>query len=157
MKLRRRTSMSRPSRKVRALAGLGAVAVSTLGVLGGSAAPALADTTRCVGAVGIPGAFACYTSPRFNQSGFEQTDVAQFPVVCYGLGCSGSVLWVFTPNDDYIGGRFTTVVYLGHTYTVYRPAMSQPYILVSDNPRLDEATTVQVLALSMALDAANTV
>jgi len=151
----RRTPLSRPSRKARALAGLGAVAVSTLGVVGMSSAPALADTTRCIGAVNTPGAFACYTSPRFNQSGFEQTDVASFPVICYGLGCSGSVLWVYTPNDDYIGGRFTTVSYLGHTYTVYRPAMSQPYILVSDNPRLDAATSLQVMALSMTLDAAN--
>ena len=151
----RRPSMSRPSRKARALVGLGAIAASTVGVLGVTSAPALADATHCVGAVETPGAFACYTSPRFNQSGFQQFDVMEFPIVCYGVGCTGSVLWLYRPNDDYIGGRFTTVSYLGHTYTIYRPADSQPYILLSDNPKLDPITQAEVMALSMSLDAAN--
>jgi hypothetical protein len=142
-------------RTARALVGIGATLVSTVAVIGGSAGAASADITRCVGAVQTPGAFACYTSPRFNQSGFEQTDIAEFPVVCYGIGCTGSVLWAYVPNDSYIDGRFTAISYLGHTYTVYRPAASQPYILTSDNPRLDDATTVEVLALSTTLDAAN--
>ena len=64
-------------------------------------------------------------------------------------------LWAYKPNDDYIGGRFTAVSYLGHTYTIYRPADSQPYVLLSDNPKLDPATQAEVLALSMTLDAAN--
>jgi hypothetical protein len=142
------------SRRTRALTGLGALVVATAGVIGGGVGPASADITRCIGAVETPGAFVCYTSPRFNQSGFQQTDVAAFPVVCFAVGCTGSVLWAYTPSD-YINGRFTSVFYLDHTYTVYRPATDQPYILTSDNPRLDPATQAQVLILSMALDAAN--
>jgi len=153
VKLRHRSKSS--FRKARALTVLGAVVVSAAAVVGASAGPASADITRCIGAVETPGAFVCYTSPRFNQSGFQQTDVATFPVVCYGLGCSGSVLWAYSPNDDYIGGRFTSVYYLGHSYAVYRPAASQPYLLTSDNTRLDPLTQAQVLALSAALDAAN--
>ena len=151
MKARHRKSTHRSAR---ALVGIGALLVSTVGVVGATAGSAVADVTRCIGAVETPGAFVCYTSPRFNQSGFQQTDIASFPVICYAAGCTGSVLWVYAPSD-YVNGRFTSVVYLDHTYTVYRPAASQPYILTSDNPRLDEATTLQVLALSMALDAAN--
>jgi hypothetical protein len=134
---------------------MGALLIATAGVVGGGVGTAAADVTRCVGAVETPGAFACYTSPRFNQSGFQKTDVAEFPVVCYGLGCSGSELWAYSPNDDYTTGRFTTVFYLDHTYTVYRPASSQPYIVTSDNPRLDPVTSLQVMALSAALDAEN--
>jgi hypothetical protein len=141
-------------RRTRALTGLGALLVATAGVVGGSVGTASADITRCVGLVQTPGAFACYTSPRFNQSGFQQTDVAEFPVVCYAAGCTGSVLWAYTPSD-YINGRFTSVYYLDHTYTVYRPAASQPYILTSDNPRLDPVTSAEVLVLSSALDAEN--
>jgi hypothetical protein len=141
-------------RAARAFVGLGAVVASTVGVVGGAVGTASADNTYCIGAVQTPGAFACYTSPRFNNSGFERTDIAEFPVVCYGVGCTGSELWAYAP-DDYVNGRFTSVYYLGHSYVVYRPAMSQPYILTSDNPRLDDATTVQVLLLSSALDAAN--
>jgi hypothetical protein len=143
------------SRRARALTGIGAMLVATAGVVGGGVGTAQADTTHCVGAVQTPGAFACYTSPRFNQSGFERTDIMEFPIVCYGVGCTGSVLWAYKPNDDYIGGRFTAVSYLGHTYTIYRPADSQPYVLLSDNPKLDPVTQAEVLALSMTLDAAN--
>jgi hypothetical protein len=81
--------------------------------------------------------------------------VAAFPIVCYGVGCTGSVLWAYKPNDDYITGRFTAVYYLGHTYTIYRPAASQPYILTSDNPHFTQAEEAEVLALSTTLDAAN--
>ena len=152
MKARHRKSLSR---RARALTGIGAMVVATAGVLGGGVGTANADATHCIGAVQTPGAFACYTSPRFNQSGFQQWNIMEFPVVCYGIGCTGDELWAYRPNDDYIGGRFTTVSYLGHTYTIYRPADSQPYILLSDNPKLDEATQLQVIALSMTLDAAN--
>jgi hypothetical protein len=107
-----------------------------------------------VGAVSTPGAFACYTSPRFNQSGFEKTDIADFPPICYGIGCTGDVLAAYTPGGE-VGGRFTSVSYLGHSYAVYRPDASQPYVVTSDNARLDQATTLQVLVLSMTLDAAN--
>ena len=141
-------------RRARALTGIGALLLATAGVVGGSVGPAAADITRCIGFVQTPGAFACYTSPRFNQSGFQQTDVAAFPVVCYAVGCTGSVLWAYMPSD-YINGRFTSVYYLGHTYTVYRPASNQPYVLTSDNQRLDPVTEAEVLALSSALDAAN--
>ena len=128
------------------LAGAGLAAVA--------AAPASADITRCVGAVQTPGAFACYTSPRFNNSGFQRTTLLDFPVVCYGLGCTSGELTAYQPADS-VSGRFTAVSYLGHTYTVYRPAGSQPYVLTSDNPRLDPVVTVEVLALASALDAAN--
>ena len=152
MKARHRKSSPR---RARALTGVGAMLVATVGVVGGSVGTASADATHCIGAVETPGAFACYTSPRFNQSGFEQWNIMEFPVVCYGIGCTGDELWAYQPNDDYIGGRFTTVSYLGHTYTIYRPADSQPYVLLSDNPKLDTATQAEVLALSMTLDAAS--
>ena len=66
------------------------------------------------------------------------------------------MLWILVPGTN-VSGQFTSVYYLNHSYAVYRPAAGQPYIVTSDNPRLDEATTVQVLALSTALDAANAV
>ena len=146
---RRRLSLSR-----RAIATVVATGLSSAGLLGLTASPASADVTRCVGAVNTPGAFACYTSPRFNQSGFEQWDIADFPVVCYGLGCTGDVLWLYKPSDE-VTGRFTSVSYLGHSYAVYRPAAAQPYVVASDNPRLDPATTLQVLVLSTSLDVVN--
>jgi hypothetical protein len=144
-----------PSRRARALTGVAALVASTAGLVGAGSGNAFADTTHCIGAVETPGAFACYTSPRFNQSGFERTDIMAFPIVCYGVGCTGSVLWAYKPNDDYIHGRFTAISYLGHSYTVYRPAASQPYILTSDNPHFDQAQEAEILALSMTLDAAN--
>ena len=152
MKARHRSS----SRRVRALVGLGVALGSSAGLVGLTAAPASADVTRCVGAVQTPGAFACYSSPRWDHSGFDKTTVAEFPVVCYAISCTTGEFHIFTPNDD-VSGRFTSVFYLNHTYTVYRPAASQPYIVTSDNPRLDDATSLQVLALSMALDAENSV
>ncbi|MGB8651308.1 MAG: hypothetical protein WCD35_11665 [Mycobacteriales bacterium] len=42
-----------------------------------------ADVTRCVGAVETPGAFACYTSPRFDHIGLTRTTVATVPVAVY--------------------------------------------------------------------------
>jgi len=144
----------RPStRRLLALVGVTAATAGSL-VIGLPAAPAGADITRCVGAVQTPGAFACYTSPRFTSSGLDKQHVADFPVVCYGLGCTASEFHVFVPGDT-VDGRFTAVYYLGHTYTIYHPAESQPYVLTSDNPRLDDATQLQVLVLSMALDTAN--
>jgi hypothetical protein len=147
---------SRPSlsRRARVLTGVGAALVSTIGVVAGSTGPAGADTTRCVGAVQTPGAFACYTSPRWDNAGLERESVATFPTICYGLGCTATDFHVFAPGDE-VDGRYTSVFYLGHSYTVYRPAATQPFVLTSDNPRLDDATTLQVLALSAALDAAN--
>ena len=140
------------ARRLGGVAAATTVAVSTLTAL--ATVPAAADITRCVGAVQTPGAFACYTSPRFNQSGFETQDVATFPIVCYGIGCTSSELTAYMPSGD-ATGRFTSVSYLGHAYTIYRPAQSQPYVLTSDNPRLDTVTEAEVLALSAALDTAN--
>jgi hypothetical protein len=142
------------ARRLRAALSLATLSASVAGVVAVAAAPASADTTRCLGAVQTPGAFACYTSPRWDHSGLERTTVAEFPVICYGLGCTAGDFHVFAPGDD-VGGRYTSVYYLGHTYTVYRPAAVQPYILTSDNPRLDPATSLQVMALSAALDATN--
>jgi len=121
------------------------------GVLTAGAAPA--DITRCVGAVETPGAFACYTSPRFDHIGLDRTEVSTVPVVCYGLGCTQHELQVFVP-DDKVGGRFTAVSYLGRTYTVYRPTSEQPYVIASDGP-FTPVEQAQVLLLSAALDAAN--
>lgn len=142
------------SATTRALTAAAAAAVASTGFVAFTAAPAAADISRCVGAVQTPGAFACYTSPRFNQSGFERTDVTDFPVVCYGAGCTGDVLYIYEPGGE-VDGRFTSVFYLGHTYEIYRPADSQPYILTSDNPNLDPLTEAQVLALSTTLDTLN--
>lgn len=117
------------------------------------ASPASADITRCVGAVDTPGAFACYTSPRFDHIGLARTTVATVPVVCYGVGCTSASQATFVP-DEQVGGRFTAVSYLGHTYTVYRPTGAQPYVLTSSSPSFDPVEQVQVLALAAALDAA---
>lgn len=138
----------------RAAAALAATSVMSTGLLGLSTGTASADVTRCVGAVSTPGAFACYTSPRFDQSGFQEWDIADFPPVCYGLGCTGDVLWLYKPGGV-VGGRFISVYYLGHSYAVYRPDSSQPYVVASDNDRLDDTTALQVVVLSMTLDAAN--
>ena len=119
-----------------------------------AAAPAQADVTRCVGAVGTSGGFACYTSPRFDHAGADQQSVGAVPVVCYGLGCTQEQLEVPLPSDT-VGGRFTSVSYLGHTYTVYRPAAGQPYLLTSTNPRAGALTMVQVMALEAALASAS--
>lgn len=122
------------------------------GALAGSAGPAAADTTRCVGAIGIPGAFACYTSPRTDHIGLDKSQVATVPVVCYGLGCTGAELQVYVPGDQ-VGGRFTAVSYLGKTFTVYRPTGEQPYVLASGGS-FTPVEEAQVLLLSAALDAA---
>jgi hypothetical protein len=144
----------RRSLSERAVAAVAATGLSSAALVGLSAGPAAADVKRCVGAVDTPGAFACYTSPRFDQSGFQEWDIAEFPVVCYGLGCTGDMLWFYKPGTD-VGGRFTSVSYLGHSYSVFRPDASQPYIVASDNQRLDPATVLQVLLVSMALDTTN--
>jgi hypothetical protein len=144
----------RPARPaVRALRGATTVlALATVGTAL-TGLPAQADVTRCVGAVGTPGAFACYTSPRFDHAGADQRSVADVPAVCYGLGCTREQLEVPLPSDT-VGGRFTAVSYLGHSYTVFRPAAGQPYVLTSTNPRFGALTTAQVLALEAALTAA---
>ena len=112
------------------------------------------DKVRCVGAVQTPGAFACYTSPRFDHVGLAQEDVADFPVVCYGIGCTTDELVLYSPDQTF-AGRFIAVSYLGHSYTVYRPDSAQPYILTSDNPRLDPVTEAEVMLLEASLTAAN--
>ena len=138
------------------LAGRLATATAAVVALvgGGLAAPAVADITRCVGAVETPGAFACYTSPRFDHIGLERTTVATVPVVCYGVGCTESELQVFLP-DDQVGGRFTSVQYLGNSYAVYRPTGQQPYVATSSAKAFTPVEEAEVLALSAALDAAN--
>jgi len=140
-------------------ASLAAVTVTAATATAGlaSIAPAAhADITRCVGVEGQQFAFACYTSPRFNHSGFDNDTVATFPTVCYAIGCTTEQVVVLTPDQSNIGtGRFTAVSYLGHSYTVYRPAASQPYVVTSDNPRATPAEQTEVLALSALLDAAN--
>jgi hypothetical protein len=147
-------------RAPRAVARLTALALTGTAagtmLAGVMAVPASADITRCVGAVGVPGAFACYTSPRFNHSGFDNQNVATLPEVCYAVGCTTAQVVVLTPDQANLGtGRFTSVSYLNHTYTVYRPADSQPYILTTDNPHLTPAEPAEVLAISTLLDAAN--
>lgn len=118
-----------------------------------AAAPARADIVRCVGAIDVPGAYACYTSPRFDHVGLGTTAVATVPVVCYGIGCTQPQLLVYVPDGD-VNGRFTAVMYLGHSYTVYRPTGAQPYVITSDNPLLTPADESEVLVISAALDAA---
>ena len=156
---RHRAAKSHPlARRV----GVGAAAAAlSAGTLAAFAAPASADTpsgggdkVRCVGAIQVEGAFACWTSPRFDHIGLDKTAIADFPVICYGAGCTGDELIVYTPATSF-AGRFIAVYYLGHTYTVYRPDDAQPYILTSDNPGFDAATAAQVLLLEAALEAAN--
>ncbi len=141
----------RAASRARRAARLGAASIAVLAT--GALLPAgaaHADVTRCVGAVATPGAFACYTSPRFDHLGADQQAVAAVPAVCYGLGCTQEQLEVPLPSDT-AGGRFTAVSYLGHSYTVYRPTAGQPYVLSSTNPRTGALTTLQVLALEAAL------
>ena len=127
-----------------------ALGITVGGVAGAGAAHA--DITRCVGAVDTPGAFACYTSPRFDHIGLDRQEVGTVPVVCYGLGCTATELQVFVPSDQ-VGGRFTAVSYLGKTFTVYRPTGEQPYVIAS-NGSFTPVQEAQVLLLSAALDAA---
>ena len=75
------------------------------------------------------------------------------PQVCFGLGCTQEQLEIFAPADSF-SGRFTAVSYLGHSYTVFRPAAGQPYVLSTTNPRLTPLTGLQALALEAALTAA---
>jgi hypothetical protein len=153
----RKPSKPTPARRVAATAAATAVGVGTLAAV---AFPASADgfssgdKVRCIGAVQTPGAFACYTSPHFDNVGLDQTAVADFPVVCFGLGCTGDELVAYAPDQTF-AGRFTAVYYLGHTYTVYRPDDAQPYILTSDNPRLDPVTAAEAMALEATLAAAD--
>ena len=126
-----------------------ASALLTGGLLTASAAHA--DTTRCIGAVDVPGAFACYTSPRTDHIGLDKAEVASVPEVCYGLGCTSPMLMIYVPSDQ-VGGRFTAVSYFGKTYTVYRPTGQQPYIIASGGT-FTPAEQAEVLALSTALDA----
>lgn len=136
-------------------AGLACGFATATALIGVGVSPAAADVTRCVGAVATPGAFACYTSPRFDHAGLDRTKVATVPEVCYGLGCTSTQLIDYTPTDTF-AGRFTAVSYLGHSYTVYRPTAAQPYVITSDNPRISPLEAAEVLALSSALDALNT-
>jgi hypothetical protein len=154
-----RHRLSRPLRRTAHVARIAAVAATattaTAGFVG-IAPVAHADITRCVGVEGQQFAFACYTSPRFNHSGFDNTTVATFPTVCYAIGCTTEQVVVLTPDQSNVGtGRFTAVSYLGHSYTVYRPAASQPYVVTSDNPRATDADNAQALAISALLDTAN--
>jgi hypothetical protein len=140
----------------RSAARLAVTATATALLAGGgalTAGAAHADTTRCIGAVGVPGAFACYTSPRFDHIGLDRSEVSTVPVVCYGLGCTDTELKVFVPADQ-VGGRFTAVSYFGKTYTVYRPTSEQPYVIASGGT-FTPVEEVQVLLLSGLLDAAN--
>jgi hypothetical protein len=140
--------MTRPLVLLARAAALSTAALA-VGVLG--AGSAQADTTRCIGAVDTPGAFACYTSPRTDHIGLDKSQLADVPVVCYGLGCTAPVLNVYVPSDQ-VGGRFTAVFYNGKTYTVYRPTSAQPYVIASGGS-FTPAEQAQVLALSTALDA----
>lgn len=143
---------SRPAvRRLAATAtALTALALGSLAAAG----PALADITRCVGAVGTDGAYACYTSPRFDHIGLGRETIATIPVVCYGVGCTSPTFAVFVPSDK-VDGRFTAVEYAGNTYTVYRPTGAQPYVLTSNAGTFTPAEQAQVLVLAALLDAAN--
>jgi hypothetical protein len=127
-----------------------ALGLTVAGVAGAGAAHA--DITRCVGAVETPGAYACYTSPRFDHLGLERRSVATLPVVCYGLACTGAELKIFVPDDE-VGGRFTSISYLGHAYTVSRPTPDQPYLVTSDNQRFVPVTDVEKVLVATAIDA----
>lgn len=121
-------------------------------VLPGLTGTAHADITRCVGAVGVEGAHACYTSPRTDHAGLVVDSLGSVPVVCYGVGCTGAELLYYAPGGT-VGGRVTAVSYLGSTYTVYRPADGQPYVVKTSASGLQPANDVQALLISVALDA----
>lgn len=151
------SSSSTLARRLVVTAAATAVGVGTLACVAGPASAdgfSSGDKVRCVGAVETPGAFACYTSPHFDNVGLDQAATIDFPEICYGLGCTADELIVYAPNQTF-DGRFTAVYYFGHTYTNYRPADGQPYILTSNNPRLDDVTAAEALALESALAAAN--
>ncbi|MCU1599372.1 MAG: hypothetical protein JWO22_81 [Frankiales bacterium] len=118
----------------------------------GLSGTARADVTRCVGATGVPGASACYTSPRTDHIGLVTTSLGAVPVVCYGLGCTGATLLVYAPGGD-VSGRFSQVTYLGNTYTVYRPAEGQPYVVKNNSGSFQPVEDVQELLIQVALDA----
>jgi len=133
------------------LAKTSALTLALLGAGAVSAGAAHADITRCVGAVDTPGAFACWTSPRFDHIGLERETLATMPVVCYGYGCTAGELQFFVPGGE-VGGRFIAVSYLDKTYTVYRPTSAQPYIIASGGT-FTPAQEAQVLLLAGALAA----
>lgn len=135
------------------LAQLSALTGLLLGAGALTANPAHADITRCVGAVDVPGASACWTSPRFDHIGLERETVATIPVICYAVGCMGSELQVFRPSEQ-VSGRFTAVTYFGNTYTVYRPTADQQYVVTSNSSTFTPAEVVQQLLVAVALDAA---
>jgi hypothetical protein len=140
----------------RSLAALAQTAGLTALLLAGgalAAAPAHADITRCVGAVEVPGASACWTSPRFDHIGLQRETAATIPVVCYGLGCLGTELQVYRPTDQ-VGGRFTAVTYMGNTYTVYRPTANQQYVVTSNSSTFRPVQGLEQLLVAVALDAA---
>lgn len=129
-----------------------ALAAGMLGATVLAPAAAHADITRCVGAVQTPGAYACYTSPRFDHIGLDRASVATVPVFCYAIGCTGSQLVLFEPGDN-VGGRFTSVTYIGNTYTVYRPTDAKPFVVTSNSSTFQPAEDVQQLLIAVALDA----
>ena len=140
--------ISRP----RVAVALAAAATTASVLVPGFRGVANADVTRCVGAVGVPGASACYTSPRTDHIGLVVESFGAVPVVCYGLGCTGATLLVYAPGGE-VGGRFTTVSYLGNSYTVYRPADGQPYVVKNNSGSFQPVEDVQKLLIQVALDA----
>lgn len=148
-----------PAREKAPRRGRRLAALSVAGTLAGTALVGLtptaasADIARCVGLPSETVAFACYTSPRFDQSGFDRSYVAIFPSVCYGLGCTVPESTVYTPDGNAINGRFIALLYLGHTYNIYRPADNQPYIVTSDNPTLTPTEQTQIMAFTTVLEA----
>ena len=141
-------SRSRSLSRLRRAALLGTLSATfAAGLTGGLAPSAAADVERCVGAVTVPGGFACYTSPRFDHLGIDRSQTMDVPPVCFGLFCTQEQLEVWRPADT-AGGRFISVLYLGHSYTVYRPADESPYLLSSTNPRLTPLEEAQVVLYS---------